>query len=191
MAPMLPTPAHSQEPPITPAQAAARNELIAHIRAELASQGVQTEVDEPGGRIFLPQGLTFSYGSSKLPTQGGTEINRLAKALKKVLPCYAKGATQTQCPKGEKSGQLDAILLDGFAHTADMGSTRFRYNWLLATSRSLQTFVSLSQTEPELNALKNEKDQSLFRITGHASASARQHPKYPRRVELRFRMANP
>ncbi|MBF0126922.1 MAG: hypothetical protein HQM02_06890, partial [Magnetococcales bacterium] len=182
-----------QERTVTPAQAKARSTLIAAIRADLAAQGVQTEVDETGGRIFLPQGLTFAYGSAKLPDQGGKELNSLAKTLKKILPCYArsKKAARTACPQGEKAGKLDSVLIDGFAHTADMGSIRFRYNWLLATSRSLQTFVNMTQKEPELHALTNDRDQSLFRITGHASTVSRQHPKYPRRVELRFRMADP
>ncbi|MBF0126737.1 MAG: hypothetical protein HQM02_05945 [Magnetococcales bacterium] len=189
----LPDKPVAQEPPLSPAQAKARAGLIADIRAELATRGIQTEVDEANGRIFLPQGLNFAYGSSKLSQKGSEELNHLAKTLQKVLPCYAKTkeGQKASCGQGKNNGQLDAVLIDGFAHPADMGSTRFRYNWLLATSRALQTFVTMTHNEPQLNTLKNERDQSLFRLTGHASQAARKHPQYPRRVELRFRMANP
>ncbi len=79
-----------QEPLLSPLQAKARSELINKIRAELAAKGIQTEVDLKKGRIFLPEGLNFPYGSAQLPTQGEDDLQGLATTLNKVLPCYAK-----------------------------------------------------------------------------------------------------
>ncbi|MBF0128101.1 MAG: hypothetical protein HQM02_12950, partial [Magnetococcales bacterium] len=181
------------DPPLSPAMAKARTELVTRLHTELQTQGIQTESDAQSGRIFLPQGLQFAYGSARLPVQGSGDLQRLAKALSKILPCVANAKTPQKplCPQGTGGGKLDAILIDGFALPAPMGSPRFRYNWLLATSRALQTYVALTRMEPQLSQYTNGRNQSLFRITGHASRTSLAETRYPRRVEIRFRMANP
>ena len=167
--------------------------LLGALEKGLRAAGIPARPDDRRMTLYVPGVLDFERDETGFSTARMAGMERLAAALARLLPCYAHGGAGTDrggCPESHPDGELDAIVIAGHSGQGPVGSQRFRASWRLANQRALRTLTTLLSLRPELKALRNRSNRSLFRVDGFLPDSG-DPDRNPRRVELRFIMTNP
>ena len=85
---------------------------------------------------------------------------------------------------------VETVFIEG--HTDETGNDES--NWTLSTERAAKTFVTLTQTVPELRRLHNRSANEILSISGYSSTRRVDSGSTPearaknRRIDLRFVM---
>ncbi|MEO5364487.1 MAG: hypothetical protein H7838_12805, partial [Magnetococcus sp. DMHC-8] len=162
----------------------------AYSLAGLISAMGAAEINEQAGTLYLPGLLDFKDDTPGFSPEKRQGIRDLAQVLAKHLPCFTpQGGQSAGCSEASRSVKLDTLVIAGHAGTAAVGSSAFRHNWNLANARALMTFSELLESRPQLNEMRNAREQSLFRLDGFLPPEGSKPTTRPnRRVELRLVM---
>ena len=166
----------------------ARAQLMAMISRDLKQRHIPVQVDSQSGTLYLPKLLDYSSTATK-NRQGMREV---ANVLANNLFCFSRDANQAEeCSAIGHSIKLDAMVIVGNAGPQPVGSKPFQQKWQQANSQALKTFAALLKAHPRMSGLRNNLDQSIFRLDGYLPANKSNKTRPMRRVELRFVMEPP
>lgn len=170
--------------------AEARRQLMINIRRDLETQGIPVQVDHEAGTLYLPGLLDFqSDNTTALQRKKSQHMRTLANTLAQRLFCFSRDANLAEeCANIAGAFKLDALVIVGNAGPAPVGTRTFRRSWEQANTRALKTFETLLKSHPRINGLRNNYDQSIFRLDGFLPPRTTGKPRPTRRVELRFIM---
>lgn len=176
-----------------------REDLIEGVLNELQENGVNNaSPDYKDGVLRLPQDVLFESGEGDLSQAGKENVDLLAEALAKWIPCYTP-ARAWACQEGgirESSAKLSAVFIEG--HTDDRPvvdpETKAKYgdNWGLSSARAISAFNRIIEHDPRLKDFKNEEGQALLSISGYADNRPAADKWTPggreknRRIDVRF-----
>jgi chemotaxis protein MotB len=179
----------------------ARLSVLNQIRDILGQSNVQVTLNTGAGTLMLPARELFGPGQS-VPTREGEQLIRaLARAMAKVLPCYAYSADidRSSCVAGDESSRLSAVYIEGHTDVNPVTPTaRLRNNWDLSAARAISAFDLLRSESDELKDLMNRDGDALIGVSGYAetrpsnrTARDRRQPavaENDRRIEIRVIM---
>lgn len=182
-----------------------REQLLQAIDRQLRIEGVDVEVDYDNGVLSFRENILFPSGSATLRPGGLVAVNKLARILAEVLPCYTGAPTDPlppSCDNPAKRGRLEAVFIEGHTDTVRVNpASRFRDNWDLSAARAISVFAEMMTPHPELDTLTNAKRERLFSVSGYAdrrpanaawtSNRTEEGRARNRRIDLRFIMAYP
>ncbi|MDC3279716.1 OmpA family protein [Gammaproteobacteria bacterium] len=176
-----------------------REDLIEGVLSDLQENGVNNaSPDYKDGVLRLPQDVLFESGEGDLSQAGEENVDLLAEALAKWIPCYTP-ARAWACQEGgirESSAKLSAVFIEG--HTDDRPvvdpETKAKYgdNWGLSSARAISAFNRIIEHDPRLKDFKNEEGQALLSISGYADNRPAADKWTPggreknRRIDVRF-----
>ena len=176
-----------------------REDLIEGVLSDLQKNGVNNaSPDFKDGVLRLPQDVLFESGEGDLSQAGEENVDLLAEALAKWIPCYtpARAWACQQDGKRESSAKLSAVFIEG--HTDDRPvvdpETKAKYgdNWGLSSARAISAFNRIIEHDPRLKDFKNEEGQALLSISGYADNRPAADKWTPggreknRRIDVRF-----
>ena len=177
----------------------ARDRLLSALETNLSKRGIQVWVDRQAGILHLPGDLLFSTNSATLASKQRENIDVLADALAKTLPCFTPVTDRMGCDPADLP-ILETVLVEG--HTdrrpiIGLGGG-FRDNDQLSTERALAVFAELRRAQRDLENLRNADDS--YPLLGFSGFGARRplpqaqgdsEAEYAlnRRIDLRFLLA--
>lgn len=182
----------------------ARLSILNQIRDILAQSNVQVSLNTGAGTLMLPSRELFESGQPMPTLEGEKLIRVLARAMAKVLPCYAYSTNidRRLCVASDESSRLSAVYIEG--HTDDVTvRSRPGDNWDLSAARAISAFRIVRGESNELKDLMNRDGDSLIGVSGYAdtrpanrTASNHRDPAIPetdrrvndRRIEVRVIM---
>jgi chemotaxis protein MotB len=149
----------------------ARLSVLNQIRDILAQSNVQVTLNTGAGTLMLPARELFRPGQP-MPTPEGEELIRvLARAMAKVLPCYAYSADidRRSCIARDESSRLSAVYIEGHTDVNPVTPTaRLSDNWDLSAARAISAFQILRRESDELKDLTNRDGDALIGVSGYA-----------------------
>jgi chemotaxis protein MotB len=167
----------------------AREEALVEIRNLLEQDGIRVAIDPATGTLRLPASQLFLQGST-IPTEAGREVIRtLARAMARVLPCYAAEASARppHCITRAEGSLLSAVYIEGHTDIAPLNRTSFpRDNWDLSAARAIAAFQLVNAEAEALRSLRNRDGDLLMGVSGYADvrpADRNQRAQLQRRVE--------
>lgn len=170
-----------------------RAELLEALRRELASEGLRVQVDRESGVLRLAEeDLRFASGKAELPVSDQPKLAVLARALDRVLPCFAAGA-EARCG-GEARAILETVLVEGHTDLRPVTTGPFPDNYALSAARALTVYRAVLAAAPPLQSLLNPEGQTLLAVSGYGET--RPLPEHRglderslaanRRIDIRF-----
>ncbi|PSH02612.1 MAG: hypothetical protein CXZ00_16550 [Acidobacteria bacterium] len=179
----------------------ARQKVVEQVYQSLKDQGVAVLVDRNNGILRLPESILFPVGRADLLPEGKEAVAKLARALAKVLPCYATlpdTAIPADC--SPSAFGLEALLIEG--HTDSDGTEDM--NWGLSMERALHTYQVMIHEQPMLGELRSRQiytGQSigypLMSVAGYGlnrpivPNNSVENKRRNRRIDIRFIMTPP
>lgn len=167
----------------------AREEALTEIRNLLEQDGIRVAIDPATGTLRLPASQLFLQGSI-VPTDHGHDVIRaLARAMARVLPCYATeaAARSPHCPPQREGTLLSAVYIEGHTDIAPLNRTTFpRDNWDLSAARAIAAFQLVNAEAEALRTMRNRDGDLLMGVSGYADvrpADRQQRAQLQRRVE--------
>lgn len=170
-----------------------RRALIADIRAQLAREGLDVQIDEANGVLRLNEdAVRFAPGRADLVEANKDNVGKIARVLARVLPKYAACRTPAAAaactpPQG---AAIDTVFIEG--HTDATGADA--ENWQLSTARAVATYRELVAVAPALRTLLNLHREEVISVSGYAATrpidgrAVREAYDRNRRIDLRFVM---
>lgn len=170
-----------------------RRGLIADIRAQLAREGLDVQIDEANGVLRLNEdAVRFAPGRADLVDANKENVGKIARVLARVLPKYAACRTPAAAaactpPAG---AAIDTVFIEG--HTDATGADA--ENWQLSTARAVATYRELVAVAPTLRTLLNLHREEVISVSGYAATRpidarmVREAYDRNRRIDLRFVM---
>lgn len=162
-----------------------RAELLESIHEELEKNGVKVIVDEEHGILRIPEGVMFDIGRADIKPEGKITIIKLGQALDKTLT-------------SEKfKGSVETVFIEGHTDNVPINTGMFPSNWDLSTKRAINTWLLMGGSTPNLQQLKNKKEQMVFSCSGYADTRPIADNGDPngrrenRRIDVRFTMSPP
>ncbi|MBF0194810.1 MAG: hypothetical protein HQL71_09635 [Magnetococcales bacterium] len=177
------------EPPVAEPMVAStlsNFEVTKRVKNILAHYGIESTIDLRNNGLQLPPSFDFRFGSSELSEKQVAKTTILADALAEVFLCYANTKDKLimeKCQQNSDPFVLNSVLLKVFSVGSNVGSERFKYNWDLATSRSINVLKVLVTARPELLTYTNTEGDSLFQTMAELPKTG---AKRTRRMELQF-----
>lgn len=184
----------------------ARRGLLESIQDRLlADHGIRVTIDAARGVLRIPEtAVTFAVGSANLDAKNAQRVQIIGQVLAEELTCFTSSSLKENgkaCGKRNPNGNtLDAVFLEG--HTDNQtfrGDASGSRNLTLSTARSSSVYQSLLTGNKTLAALRNDKDEVLFSLSGYGSErpvpghfhAAPTDDTANRRIELRFILTEP
>jgi hypothetical protein len=167
---------------------AANSKVLHSIQAILKEFQIESEIGPGGGSLLLSNFFDFNRFATTLNDKQVNGLSRLADALAKILPCYAKPATGDvveRCSLEPSKVGLDALMVQSFSHGGNVGTLRINYNSNLANARSIYVLKILLTARPDLLKYINTKGSPLFIAVGKLALAK---DVRSRRIVLQFIM---
>ena len=162
-----------------------RAELLRLIRHELEQAGIKVSVDEQHGILRISEGVLFDVGLADVKPQGQLVMQKLGNILVDTL-------------ESERfKGRIETIFIEGHTDNVPIENEIFPSNWELSVKRAINTWQTMSNANPKLNALLNNKDELIFSVSGYAetrpvrSNDTDEGRRENRRIDIRFSMSPP
>ena len=174
-----------------------RAEILTELKRSLRERGVPVEIDTQTGVLRLPDDVLFDKGRWDLNAEGDSAIQKVAKAMVEVLPCY----TASSLCEGERSKHLiDAVFVEGHTDSDVMSGGMDNYG--LSVRRAETTFKKLQGSQPSLSGFLNKpvgEDGAapILSLSGYGPdrpvdrGDSEEAKKRNRRIDLRFLMTTP
>jgi chemotaxis protein MotB len=173
-----------------------RRKMLRTLKEELVRRGVQQVIiDEQSGVLRLPDKLLFESGEAELRRSGIEPLKTLASIMTSILPCYSLSENHEAC-SADARPILEAVYIEGHTDNRPIRSV-YKSNWELSTARAVNTYRTLTETEPSLLRLENLDRQSLLGVSGYSDARPVAPNDSPegqaqnRRIDFRFILAAP
>ena len=162
-----------------------REELLNIIYKELEENGVKVIVDDQHGVLRIPEGVMFDVGQADVKPEGQRVIVTLGKVLEKTL-------------KSERfNGEVETVFIEGHTDNVPISNGAFPSNWELSTKRAINTWLLMGSVAPNLQQLKNKREQLVFSCSGYADTrpiadnNTENGRRENRRIDVRFSMSPP
>jgi len=145
-----------------------RSALLQQIRARLAAQGLDVQIDLANGVLRLTEdAVRFPASSAALTGPASANVRKIALVLREVLPAYAS-CVPTQnvtCATDPDATSVETVFIEG--HTDVTGSDEA--NWQLSTERAVNTYRQITASEPVLRTLTNRAQREIISVSGYAA----------------------
>ncbi len=140
-----------------------RASILQNVRDALKSQGVTVEIDTDTGVLRLPDDILFNRGEatpklerSSSGVSGVEALQKLARALDGIIPCYAFGPNPRPAvceTLNHTSHTIELLYIEGHTDSTDIYRPPIRDNWDLSTERAKNTRQILVKEAPALVTL--------------------------------------
>ena len=162
-----------------------RAELLRFLQEEMEREGVKVSIDERHGILRISEGVLFDVGLADVKPQGQIVIKKLGGALEVALESE------------QFKGRVETIFIEGHTDNVPINNGIFPSNWELSTKRAINTWLTMSNSNPRLPWFPNEKGELIFSVSGYADTrpiadnSTEAGRSDNRRIDIRFSMAPP
>lgn len=174
-----------------------RRHLLATLKTELASDGMDVKVDEANGVLRLTEdAVRFDIGRSVLPERARLNVEKIAQVLDRVIPFYVAcqaEAGQSKCRK-QRDASIETVFIEGHTDPTGARGADDQSNWQLSVERSANTYREMVTAAPGLRTLRNTQNEEIISVSGYASTRPidagdnREAYARNRRIDLRFVM---
>lgn len=173
-----------------------RAQILRELKADLARHNLKVEIDTATGVLRLPAAILFASGDYRLSKEGERAVGLVGQSMQQVLPCYTQPRRRTGCP-GAVHG-IEAIFIEGHTDADALnGSGLLSDNMDLSALRATNTFRTMRQMAPTLEAMQTSEGRPILSVSGYgkdrpvANGSSEEAKKQNRRIDLRFLMETP
>ena len=162
-----------------------RKQLLHFMQEELEQAGIKVSVDEQHGILRISEGVLFDVGLADVKPQGQVVIKKLGEVLEVALE------------KEQFKGRVETIFIEGHTDNVPIVTEIFPSNWELSTKRAINTWLTMSNANPKLTTLENDKGEMIFSVSGYADTrpiaenSSDAGRRDNRRIDIRFSMTPP
>lgn len=162
-----------------------RAELLRFMQKELEREGIKVVVDEQHGILRISEGVLFDVGAADVKPQGQIVIRKLSSVLGTALESE------------QFKGRVETIFIEGHTDNVPIVTDIFPSNWELSTKRAINTWLTMSNANPKLTTLLNDKSEIIFSVSGYADTrpiaenSTEEGRRDNRRIDIRFSMTPP
>jgi len=162
-----------------------RAELLDSIHDKLEKEGIKVSVDAQHGILRISEGVLFDVGLADVKPQGRVVVQKLGAVIDNTL--------NTE----EFQGSVETIFIEGHTDNIPINNGIFPSNWELSTKRAINTWLTMSNANPKLASLQNNRNQTIFSVSGYAGTrpiadnSTNAGRRENRRIDIRFAMAYP
>ncbi|MBE8951529.1 MAG: OmpA family protein [Quinella sp. 1Q7] len=162
-----------------------RAELLHFMQRELEREGIKVTVDDRHGILRIAEDVLFDVGLADVKPQGQIVIQKLSAVLAVALEAE------------QFKGRVETIFIEGHTDNVPISNGVFPSNWELSAKRAINTWLTMSGANPQLTALRNDKDEMIFSVSGYAdtrpiAANTSEAGRGDnRRIDIRFSMAPP
>lgn len=169
-----------------------RRELLQEIRSQLASEGLNVQIDEINGVLRLTEdSVRFAASSFDLVGRNKENVGKIARVLGRVLPKYApcRAAPAPACHELD-SAALETLFIEGHTDATGVDAA----NWQLSTARAVSTYRQIIADVPDLRGLLSRRAVEIVSVSGYAATRPLDPQNTPqawarnRRIDLRFVM---
>ena len=164
---------------------AKRSELLETIHDELETEGIKVTIDNQHGILRISEGILFDVGLADIKPQGRTVIQKIGRVM------------ETTLTSEEFQGSVETIFIEGHTDNIPINNGIFPSNWELSAKRAINTWLTMSNANPKLLTLYNNKEQNIFSVSGYAETRPIADNKTDagrrenRRIDIRFSMSPP
>ena len=162
-----------------------RAELLRFMQKELEREGIKVVVDEQHGILRISEGVLFDVGAADVKPQGQIVIRKLSSVLGTALESE------------QFKGRVETIFIEGHTDNVPIITDIFPSNWELSTKRAINTWLTISNANPKLTTILNDKSEIIFSVSGYADTrpiaenSTEEGRRDNRRIDIRFSMTPP
>lgn len=162
-----------------------RAELLRFMQKELEREGIKVVVDEQHGILRISEGVLFDVGAADVKPQGQIVIRKLSSVLGTALESE------------QFKGRVETIFIEGHTDNVPIITDIFPSNWELSTKRAINTWLTMSNANPKLTTILNDKSEIIFSVSGYADTrpiaenSTEEGRRDNRRIDIRFSMTPP
>ena len=162
-----------------------RAELLDTIHDKLEKEGIKVSIDTQHGILRISEGVLFDVGLADVKPQGKTVVQKLGMVIENTL--------NTE----EFQGSVETIFIEGHTDNIPINNGVFPSNWELSTKRAINTWLIMSNANPKLTTLQNNRHQTVFSVSGYADTrpiadnNSDAGRRENRRIDIRFAMAYP
>ena len=162
-----------------------RAELLHLIQRELELEGIKVTVDEQHGILRISEGVLFDVGLADVKQEGQVVIQKLGNILANTLEAE------------QFKGRVETIFIEGHTDNIPINNEIFPSNWELSVKRAINTWLTMSNSNPKLQNLLNNKNELIFSVSGYAETrpikgnSTEEERQENRRIDIRFSMSPP
>ena len=162
-----------------------RAELLDTIHDKLEKEGIKVSIDTQHGILRISEGVLFDVGLADVKPQGKTVVQKLGAVIENTLNAE------------EFQGSVETIFIEGHTDNIPINNGMFPSNWELSTKRAINTWLTMSNANPKLTVLQNNRHQMVFSVSGYADTrpiadnNSDAGRRENRRIDIRFAMAYP
>lgn len=162
-----------------------RAELLRFMQKELEREGIKVVVDEQHDILRISEGVLFDVGAADVKPQGQIVIRKLSSVLGTALESE------------QFKGRVETIFIEGHTDNVPIITDIFPSNWELSTKRAINTWLTMSNANPKLTTILNDKSEIIFSVSGYADTrpiaenSTEEGRRDNRRIDIRFSMTPP
>ena len=155
------------------------------MQKELEREGIKVVVDEQHGILRISEGVLFDVGAADVKPQGQIVIRKLSSVLGTALESE------------QFKGRVETIFIEGHTDNVPIITDIFPSNWELSTKRAINTWLTMSNANPKLTTILNDKSEIIFSVSGYADTrpiaenSTEEGRRDNRRIDIRFSMTPP
>jgi chemotaxis protein MotB len=174
-----------------------RAQMLSEIQSALKRRGIIITIDTRTGIARLPESLLFESGQAQLRPDGQEKLGIVARELRAILPCYARGVRPVARCSAVAHPILDAMFIEGHTDNVPIKTSYLADNYDLSAQRSKTTFQALIRGSKELDRLQNESGQALLSLSAYGDArpivpnTTDANRRSNRRIDLRFVVGTP
>ena len=178
----------------------ARRQLLTDIQTQLATEGLNVDIDEANGVLRLTENaVKFDANHSDLNDKAKLNVGKIARVLNRVLSNYAAcrvAPDQSTCSPAGVGPTLETVFIEGHTDTTGVPDLkeRDRRNWELSAERAVATYREIVAQTPDLRSLRNKSGEEIVSVSGYSSTRPidphETHDAWEknRRIDLRFVM---
>ncbi len=162
-----------------------RAELLRFMQEELEREGIKVTIDNEHGILRISEGVLFDVGLADVKPQGRIVIQKLG------------GVLETALEAEQFKGRVETIFIEGHTDNVPINNGIFPSNWELSTKRAINTWLTMSSTNPRLPWFPNNKRELIFSVSGYADTrpiadnTTEAGRRENRRIDIRFSMTPP
>ena len=162
-----------------------RTELLHFMQRELEREGISVTVDDRHGILRISEGVLFDVGLADVKPQGQIVVRKLGEVLNVALELE------------QFKGRVETIFIEGHTDNVPISNGVFPSNWELSTKRAINTWLTMSDANPKLATLLNDRGEQIFSVSGYADTrpiadnATDAGRRDNRRIDMRFSMTPP